>query len=125
MIAAMRALRVAVSLTVLVASVVGLAASESLASRSQGATSLIAFQRNAGGQPREQIYVMNADGSGQRVLARGHSYEWSPAGTELAFMQGVRGLYVINRDGSDLRRLGASINDLLFKPRRAICWSPD
>jgi TolB protein len=81
----------------------------------------IAFMRNVERGPLE-IYVMNADGSGERFLARGLWPRWSPDGTRIAFV-GVEdpashGLYVINRDGSGLRRLAAgSASDH--------AWSPD
>jgi TolB protein len=70
------------------------------------------------------IWVMNADGSRQRKVTtgfdRGFEYPaWSPDGTKLAFNQlapndqGLNGsIYVINADGSGLRRVGRSrVND--------------
>jgi len=81
----------------------------------------------------EHVYVMNADGSGKRRLTRNgaHNFNpaWSPDGQRIAFERGNRtpcswcpgargfAVYVINADGSSLRRLtrGGS------QPR----WSPD
>ncbi len=72
-----------------------------------------------------EIYVMNADGSGKRNLTRDRASDdyptWSPDGRRIAFLRGRlhsnnpggRGvrrcygyhLYVVNADGSGLRRL--------------------
>jgi TolB protein len=69
-----------------------------------------------------EIYVMNADGSGLRNLTRTPSADrdpaWSPDGRAIAFVQecmprpgdprwrcGATYLYVVNADGSGLRRL--------------------
>jgi len=53
------------------------------------------------------IYVMNADGSGQRELtpddAQENSPAWSPDGRRIAFLSS--GIRVVNADGSGLRRL--------------------
>ena len=72
-----------------------------------------------------EVYVMNADGSGKRNLTRNRASDdyptWSPDGRRIAFLRGrllsnsLRGLgvrrfysyhlYVVNADGSGLRRL--------------------
>jgi Tol biopolymer transport system component len=87
-----------------------------------------------------EIYVMNADGSGQRNLTRDRARDnyptWSPDGRKIAFLRArlysnrVRGLgvhrfygyhlYVMNADGSGLRRL-----TLNFTGRYQLVWSPD
>ena len=54
------------------------------------------------------IYVMNADGSGQRRLTGTAGFEdspaWSPDGQKIAFGRDG-GVYVVNADGSGERRL--------------------
>ena len=88
--------------------------------------SKIAFLRletGAGGEFSQELYVMNADGSGKRRLARSlagnHSTAWSPDGRKLVFAIQLRRsagpcgragacnneLFLINADGSV--RLGA------------------
>jgi len=64
------------------------------------------------------LYVMNADGSGLRIVARVDRLTtpaWSPDGREIAY--GRNGVYVMNADGSGQRTLARSGN--------APAWSPD
>jgi Tol biopolymer transport system component len=89
----------------------------------------IAFISNRTGT--SEIYVMNADGSGQRRLTRNTASEfapvWSPDGTKIAFER-RRGdhwaynddIYVMNADGSGLRKLTHSPADDF-----GAVWSPD
>lgn len=71
--------------------------------------SKVAFVKTAD----EQIYVVNADGSGQRQLTSfpDSVYEptWSPDGSKIAFRKNIPGggsdIYVMNIDGSHLTRL--------------------
>lgn len=84
-----------------------------------------------------EIYVMNADGSGLRKLTRSPSYDrdpaWSPDGRAIAFVrkivpkkcvpgacQDIAYLYVVNADGSGLRRLTTNKRHA-FSPS----WSAD
>jgi Tol biopolymer transport system component len=85
---------------------------------------------------QSEVYVMNADGSGKRNLTRDRANDdyptWSPDGRRIAFLRGnrVRGLgvhrfyryhlYVVNADGSGLRRLTHR------RTRRyQLVWSPE
>jgi Tol biopolymer transport system component len=74
-----------------------------------------------------EIFVMNADGSGQRNLSRHPAHDfypaWSPDGRKIAFLSRRDGrleIYVVNADGTGLRRLTNS-------PRGEYgpTWSPD
>ena len=92
-------------------------------------TARIAFTRNTGpmsGDAKE-LYVMNADGSGQKRLARITSYwwppAWSPDAARVAFVRGHgpnAEIYVANEDGSGQRRLTHTSGMELFP-----VWSPD
>jgi Tol biopolymer transport system component len=76
-----------------------------------------------------EIYVMNADGTGQRNLTRNPAYgfyssaAWSPDGRKMAFVSDRDGngeIYVMNADGSAQRRL--TRNPASDGPP---AWSPD
>jgi Tol biopolymer transport system component len=74
----------------------------------------LAFERRVGPLAKGQcacdidVFVMNADGSGQQNLTRNPVYDyrpvWSPDGQKLAFGR-YRDVWVMNADGSDQRRL--------------------
>jgi len=101
----------------------------------------IAFASRRDGN--SEVYVMNADGSGKRNLTRSRASDdypkWSPDGQRIAFLRaapllsnrvpglGVNNLYgydlyVVNADGSGLRRL-------TLNPKGSyhyqLVWSPD
>jgi Tol biopolymer transport system component len=68
-----------------------------------------------------EIAVVNADGTGRRLVARGLQPVWSPNGGQIAFVSGGvfhdEGVYVVNSDGSGLRQV-ARAGD-------SASWSPD
>ena len=72
----------------------------------------------------KEVYVVSADGSGQRRLTRDARYPaapaWSPDGRQIAFEGGpyaLSGVYVVNADGSGQRRLARNGG--------TPAWSPD
>lgn len=102
------------------------------------ATARIAFVRGS------QLWVMNANGSGQRKLTRGHGSKsspvWSPNGSKLAYAhdtQVVRNvgtpqeytsypshIFVINADGSRGLRLTRT-EKYAYEDKSSPKWSPD
>ena len=87
----------------------------------------IAFERSVLGTAVRGVWVMNADGSGQRVVKlndAGHP-GWSPDGTRIAFdgattAGGSAQIYTMRLDGTDVVQLTQDPTFALF-PR----WSPD
>jgi Tol biopolymer transport system component len=83
-----------------------------------------------GGRPKgsSHLWMMNADGSGKRMVVREQDPvgspgrpSWSPDGTRLVFVGAqisTDALYVVRADGSGLRRLAGDIGS---DP----AWSPD
>ena len=64
------------------------------------------------------VWVMNADGSGQRKLTtgavRGYDPAWSPDGARIAFhgsLQGGAGMFVVNAGGGGLEQVTDAEND--------------
>ena len=58
-----------------------------------------------------EIYVINADGSGERNLTRGRKPCWSPDGQKITFTskrENWAEIYVMNADGSGQQRLTRS-----------------
>ena len=74
-----------------------------------------------------EIYVVNADGSGQRNLTGNPGRDslpvWSPDGRKIAFVghrEETDGIYVMNTDGSEHRRLAPAGGR-----KASLAWSPD
>ncbi|HMG72798.1 MAG TPA: PKD domain-containing protein, partial [Pyrinomonadaceae bacterium] len=95
----------------------------------QSGSSKIVFASNRDGSM--QIYVMNADGSGQTRLTYSGANDdyprWSPSGSKIVFQSdrdnpdtGFFDIYVMNADGSGQTRLTTDPND-----DSAAVWSPD
>jgi Tol biopolymer transport system component len=76
----------------------------------------IAFRSERNGDP--EIWLMKADGSGQRRLARGLSPAWSPDGSMIAYGN-PDGLSVMNADGSGQHRVPHTAGG------EYPSWSPD
>lgn len=95
----------------------------------QSGSSKIVFASNRDGSM--QIYVMNADGTGQTRLTNDSSNNdnprWSPNGAKILFQSdrdnsgsGLFDIYLMNADGSGQTRLTTDAND-----DSAAIWSPD
>ncbi len=94
---------------------------------------VLAYTGLAGGRP--QIFLAQADGSGSTLIGdralEGQDPAWSPDGAHIAFRGGRydkdRGLYVMNADGSGVRRLTSPQEDAAGSTHSffAPMWSPD
>ena len=80
-----------------------------------------------GAAPQPELYVMNADGTGQTRLTFDVTFDgnptWSPDSQRLAFQSKADGdheIYVINADGSGLAKLTDNEHPDVFP-----AWSPD
>jgi Tol biopolymer transport system component len=82
------------------------------------------------GRCDNEIYVMNADGTGLRRLTRNAVFDgspvWSPDGGKIAFVRDrdrqTANIYVMNSDGSGQRRLTQTLRR---RPWVELAWSPD
>jgi Tol biopolymer transport system component len=90
------------------------ALSARMSAAAQAASSKIAYIRGVPNRPGWAVYVMNADGSGQRKLSHGVESlggvpVWSPDGQRIAFdgneFPRKSDVYVMNADGSGQQRL--------------------
>ncbi len=80
-----------------------------------------------GSAPRPELYVMNADGTGQTRLTFNVFFDgnptWSPDSRRIAFQSrgdGDQEIYIINWDGTDLTKLTDNEDADVFP-----AWSPD
>ena len=75
---------------------------------------------------REQLKVMNSDGSNIKYLTEVYfgvgkfCYSWSPDGSQLAYVRTSRDLYKVNSNGSDNRKI-VEVYMRVCEP----AWSPD
>jgi uncharacterized repeat protein (TIGR01451 family) len=116
---------VTVALPVMAAAVALLAGAGPAGAAFPGANGKLAFQSDRDGN--DEIYIMNADGSGQTNLTNNGAFDgepaWSPNGQKIAFesdRDGNSEVLLVGADGSHQGRL--TIN-ALFDGEPA--WSPD
>jgi Tol biopolymer transport system component len=65
------------------------------------------------------VYVMEVDGSNERLVTKGDWFAWSPTGSRLLvhrFDRGRHSIYVVNRDGSGLIRVVSSAENPTWAP---------
>jgi tricorn protease-like protein len=96
-----------------------------LAAATKVVNAKIAFNSNRDGN--EEIYVMNADGTGQTRLTNDAASDflpaWSPDGSKIAFNKGFD-IFVMNADGSAQTRLTSSAAISLRRGHRTAQRSP-
>ena len=71
------------------------------------------------------LYVMNADGSGEKIIFLEHSssHSWSPNSGKVAFTDG-QNIYIADADGNDIRSL-TNIPEDGLQGIEYLTWSPD
>ena len=85
---------------------------------------MISFGEGSSGTPY-YLYMMGADGTDVRQITRGDHSDyfpaWSPTGRQVVFLRQGAGVFVMNADGTGLRKLTGSGVEVLSAPD----WSPD
>ena len=75
----------------------------------------LVFERPVPDDHEGDLFIANADGTGERHLVAGASPRWSPDGSRIAFTRDGQ-IYVVNEDGSGLERVALG---------NGVAWSPD
>jgi Tol biopolymer transport system component len=96
----------------------------SMAWSRDGSHLLLLQQRGTGAEIKQDLCVMNADGSETRLTGDGHGGEgsFSPDGTKVVFAQTDDGLYVIDVTGGSPRLIARSYMAWWLE---SPAWSPD
>jgi Tol biopolymer transport system component len=90
----------------------------------------IAFASDRDGN--SEIYLMNADGTGQTPLTNSPDWKtqptWSPDGRQIAFLTQNGGsfcsIYVMNADGTNIRQV-TTLSTGVYDIEHGLSWSPD
>jgi Tol biopolymer transport system component len=90
-------------------------------------TGTIAFVRMRDDESKAQLWVMRADGTGQRALTQGETPAWSPDGRRIAYSGernvGASDIFVIGFRGGG--RLRLTETKYRYEEQHSPVWSPD
>ena len=75
----------------------------------------LVFERPVPDDHEGDLFIANADGTGERHLTAGASPRWSPDGSRIAFTRDGQ-IFVVNEDGSGVQRVALG---------NGLAWSPD
>lgn len=76
------------------------------------------------GAPSSHVYVMNVDGTGERMLMEGDSPQWSPVGRSIALASKRYGTAVVDVDDGVVRSLSQPDGVDLVRGVSSPAWSP-